>query len=127
MGYGQNKIDSLQNPLSRTDDSVSVEVLNELSKSLNYTLPRNSLKYAIEAKQIATELDDLAPIGKSINYIGVSYYYLNGLNLSNESYFEALSIFDSEKYHCWRELIILFIARYFVSGLEFVQIQESLG
>ena len=95
LGYGQNKIDSLQNLLNGPEDSIRVEILNELSKSLNHTDPKLSLKYAIEAKQLATELDDIALIGKSINYIGVSYYYLNELDLSNESYFEALNIFDS--------------------------------
>lgn len=96
--YAQNKIDSLQNLLSRPDDSVKVEILNVLSKSLNHADPGNSLKYAIEAKQLASELGNLVLIGKSINYIGVSYYYLNELDLSNESYFEALNIFDSVSY-----------------------------
>ena len=96
--FGQNKVDSLQNLLVSSGDSLKVEILNELSKSLNHTDPKQSLKYAIEAKQLAKGLDDIALIGKSINYIGVSYYYLNELDLSNESYFEALNIFDSVGY-----------------------------
>lgn len=94
----QNKVDSLHTLLNGVDDSLKVEVLNELSKSLNHTDPKNSLKYAIEAKQLAIELNVMSLIGKSINYIGVSYYYLNELDLSNESYFEALNIFDSIGY-----------------------------
>ena len=96
--YGQNGIDSLQNLLVTSRDSVKVEVLNQLSKSLNHTDPKKSLQYAFEAKQLALELDNLVLLGKSINNIGVSYYYLNELSLSNESYFESLSIFDSIDY-----------------------------
>ena len=94
----QTELDSMQSLLDISDDSLKVEVLNQLSKSLNHTDPKKSLQYAFEAKQLALELDNLVLLGKSINNIGVSYYYLNELSLSNESYFESLSIFDSIDY-----------------------------
>lgn len=96
--FGQTELDSLKNQLDLSDDSLKVEIFNKLSKAHHHTDPEKSLEYALQGEQLAKELGDLVLIGKMINAKGVSYYYLNELDLSNEGYFEALNIFDSVDY-----------------------------
>lgn len=94
----QNNIDSLQLLLESSEDTIRVKVLNQLSKLRTHTDPAVSLKYAMQAKQLSEEINNPYLLAKSINNVGMSYYYLNELELSNENYLAALNLFDSLGY-----------------------------
>ncbi len=96
---GQNtKIDSLQNLLSKYahQDTIKVNLLNELAYQLYYIDGKKSLKYAESAQKLADSLNFDKGLAESNRIIGVYYkvrgnysialrYYMNSLKISEKS------------------------------------------
>lgn len=94
----QHEIDSLNQLLKSAIGSERVQVLIDLAKRYNQIDPEQSLKYSDEGELLARKLMDANSVGQLVNAKGVSYYYLNEIQLSNENYLLALEIFDSIEY-----------------------------
>ncbi|NJN26219.1 MAG: tetratricopeptide repeat protein [Cyclobacteriaceae bacterium] len=95
---GQQLLDSLQQEMKGASDSLKVELYIEMSRAVVSRDMVAALAYAQNAEKVALNMGDRLQLAKSWNTQGVYYYYLNELELSNELYYQALSIFDSLQY-----------------------------
>lgn len=93
--FCQAYIDSLHNLLVRSEGVEKVEVLLSLINAYVNENPQKALEYVIQGEKLANEIGNMEMRAKMKNAKGRVHYYLNELNLSDESYFEALNLFDS--------------------------------
>jgi class 3 adenylate cyclase len=97
IGSAQNhEIDSLENLLVyASEDTIKVNILNDLSRKLFFTDPQTAIQYGTDARDLAEDLD--FPQGKALafKYIGLAYYY-QGENFETiQNWQSCLEIFES--------------------------------
>lgn len=91
-----NPADSLKSVLQSTnEDSIKVNTLISLSKYYCRTLPKESIRYGIDAKKLAEKNGFKKDVALALKYIGMSYYF-QGEYLETINYWqESKLMFDS--------------------------------
>ena len=100
FGYSQDAVaDSLLNALNTTtDDTIRVNLLNQISKSYFNSSPEEARKYALQGKELAEKAGYKYGLANSLKNVGISYYaqaeYLETLTYWTQSLKEFESIND---------------------------------
>ncbi len=95
--FAENEqIDSLKKILSSAhDDTARVNTLLALGKKLFSTSPVESVKYGIEAKKLAEQLNYRKGLAYAYKTIGMGYYWQGNHVEAIHNYQKSLAIFDS--------------------------------
>lgn len=92
FAQSKNKIDSLKNLLNTSNDSLKVELLNELRFESIKGDPANALKYAKEAYSLAKKIKFKEGEARSLDGIGTVYEYFGDYTKGFQYHLSALEI-----------------------------------
>ena len=91
--YAQTQIDSLTGLLEQSiADTTRINVLNELSVEFRSKDPDLGLRYAQDALELSSEIDNQVLKSSSLNNIGVILELQGNLSIAMEKYMQALKI-----------------------------------
>lgn len=80
---------------STKEDTVKIAALNKIGRhSLDISMFENAIKYAEQAKEIASKLSNQREVGKSFNIIGDARWYEGNYVAAFNNYFKALRVFE---------------------------------
>lgn len=88
----EDRIDSLVSVLSNVRDTARVNVLNQLSKELQYINPKQALGYAKDAVSLAEKISFKKGATRGYINTGKAHRKLGNFNKAIESYLKALQI-----------------------------------
>jgi len=87
-----HKTDSLTNLLQVTNDSSRIPILLSLSWDLRNSVPNTSIKYGLEAIDLAVRYKDYENLAKAHSFVGVAYRVLGDFSKSIDYYYKGLEI-----------------------------------
>jgi adenylate cyclase len=94
--FAQDKADSIRTALKLTSpDSVRINLLLDLSKTIYHTQPDEAIKYATEAKDLAIKAGYQKEAGYALKNIGLAYYAQGNYPEVLIQWGESLKIFTS--------------------------------
>lgn len=130
-------IDSLKARLNKVSGKEKVDILNEIAGNYWYSDPQLSIKYGIQAEEIAQKIDYAEGLAEAYHTIGGGYHISDDFQKSIEYFLKSLAIYRnlSNDLEISRCLNNLGDAHYYLSdydkALEFFQeslsIKEKLG
>jgi signal transduction histidine kinase len=88
-------LEELQAQLAWAKGSQRIDILNKLARQVVANDPLSSVEYAEEALEIATRSEDDSARARSLNNIGIGYYYMADYARALGSYEESLRISES--------------------------------
>ncbi len=88
----QAKIDSLQEQLKVSKDTLKIEILNTLCVEYLFVSPSKSLEYCLQALELLKEIPDKRRKAKILNNIGRAYIYSGNHEKSIEYFKKSLAI-----------------------------------
>jgi len=96
---GQNRevVDSLENLLVAVmEDGRKLKILNKLSREYSIKSPKQSLKYATEALELARQLKDTIGISESLNNLGSAEKSLGNYKEALEHYEHSIQLLEKK-------------------------------
>ncbi len=94
QALGQNKADSLLNLLKSSRKHERITVLHQLTRYYISTNGTLALKYANDVIDLAEELNMPEEKATAMKNVGNVYFYMGRYRLAEESYLEAIEIFE---------------------------------
>ncbi|HKL09492.1 MAG TPA: tetratricopeptide repeat-containing sensor histidine kinase [Bacteroidales bacterium] len=85
-------VDSLLQVLNSTHDSLKAEILTDLSWEFRNSNPDKSIKFGLEAIELAQKYNDYGNYIKAHSFIGVAYRILGKYSESLDYYFKGLEL-----------------------------------
>lgn len=91
-------IDSIKKQLrTKVNDTVKVNILNDLSKYYKDINAEEGLQYGHSALELSTKLDYKIGVAEAYKNIGLNYWRMSIYEMSLENYFKAYDLFDQLK------------------------------
>lgn len=91
-------VDSLLMELkTQTNDSLKIDILNDLSWELRNSEPELSVDYGLEAIEYAKRYNDYENLAKAHSFVGTAYRILGNYNAAIDYYYEGLNIANYHK------------------------------
>jgi two-component system, sensor histidine kinase and response regulator len=90
--YRQRQEDSLVTILQSKNDSARIPVLISLSWDLRNASPEKSIKYGMEAINLANRYKDYKSLAKAYSFVGVAYRVRGNYSESIDFYYKGLDI-----------------------------------
>ncbi|MES2285992.1 MAG: tetratricopeptide repeat protein [Bacteroidota bacterium] len=90
-----NKIDSLENELKNSADTLKVNILNALSVEYRKKTPIKALEYSHEALKLSAKIDFKKGVGNSYSAKGAIYFVQGDFDKALEQYSKALTVRES--------------------------------
>jgi signal transduction histidine kinase len=97
FSYKQNQQDSLIRLLQIKSDSSRIPDLLSLCWELRNASPEESIKYGMEAIDLASKHKDYNSLAKAYSFVGVAYRIMGKYSKSVDFYYEGLEVADNHE------------------------------
>ena len=96
LGVRATETDSLLALLdTEIHDSIKIDALGELSKSMFGSEPDQAIEYATQGTQLAKKINDSERLGNALKNVGLGYYYMGDFVEVLENWEASLSAYES--------------------------------
>jgi signal transduction histidine kinase len=97
--FAQNQIETLKTQLSKTtDNNQKLNILSSLAAELTNTTPQEAVKYSNQTISLARKVGDKNFEATGYLHLGNAYFAMNRFSQSNESFNNALDLYEGVYY-----------------------------